>query len=70
MISPELESAFRKTAAERDRFKELWDGTRATAERFRVALEEIARIDFRGYPHESARIARRALYDGREGSSE
>lgn len=30
-----------KAEAERDRFRELWDGTRATAERFRAALVEI-----------------------------
>jgi len=36
----------------------------AENKRLREALEEIARIDFRGYPHESARIARKALHRG------
>jgi hypothetical protein len=30
------------------------------------ALKEIAELDYRGYPHESARIAAKALAWGRE----
>lgn len=34
-------------------------------DRLRAALEEIAGLDHRGYPHESARIAHKALGDDR-----
>lgn len=43
------------------RMLEYFVQLQAAAGRMRAALEEIASIDYRGHPHESARIAKQAL---------
>lgn len=40
---PRLDMQLAEVQAERDRFRELWNGTRDTAERFRAALEQVMR---------------------------